>query len=196
MNKQFIELNERKVKILLLTLSILFTSLAIVICYINNEFNWIFTLYLGVVFPFILVFIGYLGWVYNYKNRKIIFSKSPLNQLSKIGFYTCLKNQKSIGEFARIIEEIQISDFKINCDIVNSKQILFSTFTDFRKLDSIDYKFLRDKYKSKGIIFDFMSVKKKYELKEIYLLSVEELNEDLKDFVRILEFENFKPIEH
>jgi hypothetical protein len=200
----FLDINKHKMLFVLKYLSLGASVFVLTIFVVNglakNEYPdlEIFLIVLisaSIVLP--LLFIGFfsLGWLYKRSIRNKMCKKRPFDELDKIGFKVSYLNENKKWVFTEEIKEIVIDNYRIQCDVNrdSSSIIEFKAFVQHKGLDKERFERVKKRFKEAEIYFDFDGLIKKYNIKKITSLTIEQLNTELLQFVQTLKSEEFEP---
>lgn len=149
----------------------------------------------GIVFPFLIIFVGYVGWQINHKVRQKSFSKVPFSDIENIGFYKAYIGDDSKWSFTDEIKQGHINGFTLTMDVSKEKRhtLEFHIPTEWKKLDKNEFSRLTQKFKQKNVEFRIGSLVKQYNTAQPEFRTVSELQQDLELITTILLQEGFEP---
>lgn len=205
MMTKFLELNNHKLKFAFLFISITFTSI-VVMAILASIFNGngpidrliVVTVLLtaSIGFPSFIVGLVCLIWFNKARNRHRAFQKDPFDKLDRLGFKTVLTYEKTKWYFTEEIKEAEIHGYRVHCDVQREtpKKIDFIAHVIPINMTREIFKKLEKEFKNEDIYFDFDGcLRKIYSLKNTTGLTIENLNDDLKNFVELLRSKGFEP---
>lgn len=202
----FLQINKHKLPFAIKVISLIFTIIVfgiyIMLVVSGKEYPDLITLIcvlLGtsIIFPISIIGVAFLEWRNKRKIRNRAYSIPPFNELNKIGFTNSYLNKNSKWNFTEENKEITIDNYLITCDIKRDSPntILFKTFIKNCVIEKERFKTLETKFKQNDIYFDLNGLIKKYNIKKNMDLTIEQVEDDLNQFVIILKQENFEPDE-
>lgn len=202
--KSFLDINRQKLLFGLKATSLTFTIIVLVIFTIlgltNNEYpNLLLFVSVLVVasiaFPIFIIGLAYIEWLSKRRIRNKAYNQQPFDELDKIGFTVSYLNDQSKWYFTEETKEISINNYLIQCDIrrESPNTIEFKAFVKHSTIEKERFKTLEAKFKSEEIYFDFGGLVKKYNIKEVKNLTIEQVKTDLTQFVQTLKREEFEP---
>lgn len=200
----FLKLNRQKLKPALVRTSLIFLGAVIIplsITYMTGTLpNAQFLLYVLIVacigFPLLIIFLGYLIWQFNHKARQKAFSKTPFNQVDKIGFSRTYIGDSSKWSLTDEIKEGNINGFTLRMDISKEKGGRFIEFdipVEWKKLDNGELNRLTEEFKHYNAELRIGSIAKQYDTRRQTLQTVSDLKQDLELFIALLRQEGFEP---
>jgi hypothetical protein len=199
----FFRLNKRKLGFAFFVISITllgFVLVLLTIAYISGKtlpetmlILWI-VLFAGVLFPLFIIFLAYLAWEIKRYARQRVFSKPPFNQLDRLGFKKFLLNKDSKWSFTEEIMEGTINGFSLLLEINDRKRHIIETtiFITFLSMEQEKYKTLVQKFRNLDIDFLVFHFTKRYDSRKWKNKTLDELRNDLEQFVEYVKQENFQ----
>jgi uncharacterized membrane protein (DUF485 family) len=206
--KSFLELNRTKIAFAFKATSLILTLFFVLIFIIT----WIATgllpelqllsmivLATSIVLPLLLLGMAYVVWLINRMIRNKSFNKKPFNQLDQIGFTISYINDNTKWHFTEETKEAKLNGYIIQFDTNASgdwqKTFEFKAFIKKIVIEEERYKTLEKKFKQDNIYFGIGGLIKKYYLKGIDNLSIDQLKIELINFVESLRAEGLEPSE-
>jgi hypothetical protein len=149
----------------------------------------------GIIFPLLIILTAYLAWLHKRSARSRAFSKTPFNQIEKIGFYKSHSNVKTKWFFTEEVKEGKFNDFIFVLDVCkeNNHIIELEAPIEWKKLDRSKYNRLSEKFRQHGIEFRIGSLVKRYNTKRPTVHTIYDLKNDLHLFTVLLREEGFEP---
>ncbi len=200
---QFLNLNRHKLAFAFKATSLTFLTLwsaVFIIAYINGQKVDVDLIILvvflfGVALPCFIIFISYLAWYYKEWTKRKAFSKSPFNQIHELGFSNLLVNEKSKWFFSEEIKAGKVNGFNVIADTLYDKGhiIEVQALPASRQMDKNEYKRLKKEFKAHDIDFDIGSLVKKYNTRHLSVITISDLERDLKEFTGLLKQNGFEP---
>ncbi len=199
----FLDLNGDKLKFAFTRTSLVFlgvVSVFLTIAYFTENFLdaellLIIVFTAGIGLPLIIILNAYLAWLYKRSARKKAFSKTPFDQIEKIGFYKSPSNVTTKWFFTHQVKEGHVNGFTLVCDISNEKSHIIEVKvpTEWKKLNKSQYNSLSKKFSEQKIEFRIGSLVKQYNTKRPPVLTIHDLKSDLEQFTELLKQEGFEP---
>lgn len=203
--KSFIALNKHKLFFLFLVVAAIFITFFLFVIsltfLINDDYPElegfiVIILTAGLVIPMFIMGIGYLGWLYNSYLRKQLLSLKSFDQLNKIGFTISYRNLNNKWAFTEETLKTELSGYQIELD-TNGNAPKIIEFKVFVKPDTWDNHIegLKRKFKKEELDIDFDGIIRKYDVKKLKHLTIEQLKLELIEFVEAIRVEGFQPAE-
>lgn len=200
----FLQINRQKLPFALKATSLTFTIIVLVIFTIlgltKNEYPDLLlfvSVLIGasIVFPIFIIGLAYIEWLSKRRIRNKAFSQRPFDELDKIGFTVSYLNEQTKWYFTEETKEVSINNYLIQCDIrrESPNTIEFKAFVKHVAIEKEKFKKLEAKFKSEEIYFDFGGLVKNYNIKKSRNLTIEQVKNDLTQFVQTLKREEFEP---
>lgn len=201
MVNEFLNLNKDKLKFGLKWLSIIFTSLVLITFAWGLVYGQIpeWTLFVSVLlcasilFPVFIMTVGSIKEFKTYKRTKEILDNYPFNELTKNGFRISYEFENSKWMFTQLLLRGYFDDFQIVCEVQDStfKMIALSDNLSEKHIRILKKEFGENKIESEGF-----GVSLKYDAKREVVTPFDQLNSDLRKFIRLLQRENMDPLDN
>jgi hypothetical protein len=202
--KKFLQLNKHKLKFAFKVSSLVFVSLVSIVFIIVSitsgipDYSLIIIVILtaGIAFPCFTLFISYLAWYYKRWAKEKAFATPPFNELHVFGFTDKLQGEKTKWAFTEMVKGGAIHGFDMIADVLyNERNIIeVRAFTTWRQLDTMEYKRLSREFEEYNIEFDIGCFVKKYNIKRMSHLTINDLKRDLEEFTMLLKQNGFVPL--
>lgn len=200
----FFSLNKKKLPYMFLVIALIFLTLIVLLLVIVGIVNddlpsiegyVVIVAVTGIVVPVIILTIAYVAWLLEKKLAGQILRKPPFDQLQHIGFVKTYINQATSLHFTEEGLEKTLEGYTIrfisNRD--KPKTASFLIFANHEGLSNENYKRLVREFKEQNVAFDFDGVIKSYSLKKPIVLTIEEIDQELKGLIEKLKKEGFQP---
>lgn len=161
----------------------------------NGQFLLSLLIVTCVGFPVFIMLLGYLIWQLNHKVKQKVFTRTPFDQVDKIGFYRTHIGDTSKFSFTDEIKEGKFNGFTLKMDLSKEKGRRFIEFdipVEWKKLDRIEFSRLTKKLKQYNAEFRIGSIVKLYDTRQHTLQTISELKADLERFTVLLRQEGFE----
>lgn len=146
-------------------------------------------------FAFFVLIIATAEWFGKRKKRNKLLATAPLSHLDEIGFQDAFLNKKTNFHFTEQTKSLIISDYEILFDISGNKisDIKFQVICQKRKLKRSEKRRIQNNLGLNKIRFDYKGVSKYYDF-PFENISIEQLEQELHEFIGALKLEGFLPI--
>jgi len=202
--REFLQINKSKLKFAFIFSSLVFSGLVLIIFAIGffnqqiPEISLFLTVLLGagLGMPLFIILIGTLRGTWDIRKRKRAFSSKPYSELKNFGFVEQLKNKNNRWQFSEHVLIGEICDYKIlaEVDTQNAPNVIrFQAITEIENIGNDEIRRLTRKFEPYDIELDFDGVTKKIFIKDKRITTIDQLLNDLKNFIEIIKRENFKP---
>ena len=199
----FLQLNQHKLKFAFVFCSLLglgAVSLLFILGYMKqwampdvSERNYIF-FGAGVGLPVFILTVAWLSWEVELRKMRRLLSVSPFSELKSIGFFDGMKNMRSKWNFTEIILVAQIDGFSIVCEADRNKKYSFSMtiYLMPQSKGEPELQALKRKFDARNIDFNNLVARKWYNTRKPQVTSIEEVKQDLEEFVQMLKAEGYE----
>lgn len=149
----------------------------------------------GLGFPAFILLLGYLNWFTSRRIQNRTFRLHPLNRLKEIGFSKGFMNYHSKWQFTEEIKAGCVNDFIVSCIVTrdNPNDVLFQATVKLRRIQKPEFKRLDKLLEKENMAFGYNSLVKKYPVKTLKTLSIEQLQHELVQFTMRLKELRFEP---
>lgn len=158
-----------------------------------KEWNYAF-LGMGAALPAFLVLIWGTSWVNEHRKMKRLISKPPFNELHNIGFFTGVKNKDNKWASTDLVHLANIEGFTVFCQANRDKRhyLGMTIYLAPREFTDAHLQKLTRRFAEHKIEFSNFVARKWYDTRRHSHTSINEIQDDLMTFARLLKEEGYE----
>lgn len=177
-----------------------FLLLLLIVWLVNGDFPGIegmciIILVAGIPMPVFLLFVGFVGWYLERWIRIKALKKAPFDKLNEIGFVPKFIGADTAFSFTEEMLEASINGYRVQFNVNRDtpKKVEFIVFVEAAELSKERYNRLKSMFKKENVFFDFYGLIKKYDLRKISNLTIDQVEKELIQVIEVLKAEGFEP---